>query len=59
MQTVMLKITEIKPYWRNPRRNDDAIGAVMQSIKQFGFNQPIILDADNVIIAGHTRYKAL
>jgi ParB family chromosome partitioning protein len=59
MQTVMLKITEIKPYWRNPRRNDDAIGAVIQSIKQFGFNQPIILDADNVIIAGHTRYKAL
>ena len=59
MQTVMLKITDIKPYWRNPRRNDEAIGAVMQSIKQFGFNQPIILDSDNVIIAGHTRYKAL
>lgn len=59
MKTVMLKITDIKPYWRNPRNNDAAIGAVMQSIRQFGFNQPIIVDADHVIIAGHTRYKAL
>ncbi|CAB4171833.1 Spo0J Stage 0 sporulation protein J (antagonist of Soj) containing ParB-like nuclease domain [uncultured Caudovirales phage] len=54
-----LKITDIKPYWRNPRNNAAAIEAVKQSITQFGFNQPLILDEDNVIIAGHTRYKAL
>ena len=54
-----LRITEIKPYWRNPRNNAAAIEAVKQSITQFGFNQPLILDEDNVIIAGHTRYKAL
>jgi ParB-like chromosome segregation protein Spo0J len=54
-----LNITEIKPYWRNPRNNVAAVEAVKQSITQFGFNQPLILDEDNVIIAGHTRYKAL
>ncbi len=59
MQTVTLKLTEIRPYWRNPRKNDDAIEAVKQSIRDYGMNQPIILDKDNVIIAGHTRYKAL
>ena len=59
MKIVTLNITDIKPYWRNPRQNDGAIAAVKQSIETFGFNQPIILDADNVIIAGHTRYKAL
>lgn len=59
MQTVTLKLTEIRPYWRNPRKNDDAIDAVMQSIRDYGMNQPIIVDAENVIIAGHTRYKAL
>jgi ParB-like chromosome segregation protein Spo0J len=59
MKTSLLKITDIKPYWRNPRRNEEAIAAVKQSIEEFGFNQPIIVDGDNVIIAGHTRYKAL
>lgn len=59
MQPVMLKITEIKPYWRNPRNNDDAIEAVKQSIRDYGFNSPIVLDKDHVIITGHTRYKAL
>lgn len=59
MQTTMLNLTEIKPYWRNPRRNEGAIQAVKQSIQDYGMNQPIIVDGDNVIIAGHTRYKAL
>ena len=59
MQPTMLKITEIKPYWRNPRNNDDAIEAVKQSIRDYGFNSPIVLDKDHVIITGHTRYKAL
>lgn len=59
MQPVMLKITDIKPYWRNPRNNEDAIEAVKQSIRDYGFNSPIVLDKDHVIITGHTRYKAL
>lgn len=59
MQPTMLKITDIKPYWRNPRNNDDAIEAVKQSIRDYGFNSPIVLDKDHVIITGHTRYKAL
>jgi len=52
------KISEIKPYDDNPRRNDGAVKAVAKSIKRFGFRQPIIVDKDGVIIAGHTRYKA-
>lgn len=59
MQPIMLKITDIKPYWRNPRNNEEAIQAVKQSIKDYGFNSPIVLDKDHVIITGHTRYKAL
>lgn len=49
----------IKPYWRNPRKNDKAIEAVKSSIKKYGYNQPIVVDKKDVIIAGHTRYKAL
>ena len=59
MKLTTLKLTEIKPYWRNPRNNEAAIAAVKQSIKDYGFNYPIVVDGDNVIIAGHTRYKAL
>lgn len=59
METTLFNIAEIKPYWRNPRDNEKAIDAVMQSIKDYGFNQPLIIDSENVIIAGHTRYKAL
>lgn len=51
-------IAEIKPYENNPRINDNAVEAVANSIKEFGFKNPIILDKNNVIIAGHTRYKA-
>lgn len=46
------------PYDNNPRRNDEAAKAVANSIKEFGFQSPIIVDRDGVIIAGHTRYKA-
>lgn len=49
----------IKPYWRNPRNNDKALEAVKESIRRYGYNQPIVVDTENVIIAGHTRYKAL
>lgn len=51
-------ISEIVPYENNPRLNDEAIKPVANSIKQFGFKVPIIIDSNNVIIAGHTRLKA-
>ncbi|OQB78641.1 MAG: Modification methylase DpnIIB [Planctomycetes bacterium ADurb.Bin126] len=52
------KIDDIRPYERNPRINDQAVDAVAASLKEFGFRQPIVIDADGVIIAGHTRWKA-
>lgn len=51
-------IKSIRPYEKNPRRNDAAVDAVAASIKEFGWQQPIVVDKDGVIIAGHTRYKA-
>lgn len=51
-------IKDIKPYGKNPRKNDDAVPYVAESIKQFGFKVPIVIDKNNVIVAGHTRYKA-
>lgn len=53
-----VKVGDIRPYERNPRRNDASVDAVAESIKQFGFRAPIIVDRDGVIIAGHTRWKA-
>jgi len=58
MQIVEKKVTELKAYEKNPRKNDNAIGPVAESIKEFGFKVPIIIDKDNVIVAGHTRLKA-
>lgn len=52
------RLDEITPYDNNPRRNDEAAKAVAKSIQEFGFQSPIIVDRDGVIIAGHTRYKA-
>lgn len=51
-------IGEIKPYENNPRKNDDAVDVVAKSIETFGFKVPLVVDADNVIVCGHTRYKA-
>ena len=51
-------IEAIRPYENNPRINDDAVDAVAASLKEFGFRQPIVVDADGVIVCGHTRYKA-
>lgn len=51
-------LNSIQPYDKNPRINDDAVEAVMASLREFGFRQPIVVDADGVIICGHTRYKA-
>jgi len=48
----------VKPYWRNPRHNEKTVESLMESITKFGFNVPITIDKNNVIITGHTRYKA-
>lgn len=53
-----IKIESLKEYENNPRNNEGAVGAVAESIKNFGFKVPIIIDRNNVIVAGHTRLKA-
>lgn len=58
MEIVNKKLSELKPYEKNPRKNDEAVKYVANSIKEFGFKVPIVIDKDNVIVAGHTRYKA-
>lgn len=59
MKVETVSINIIKPYSKNPRNNEKAVEAVIKSITEYGFNVPILLDKNNVIIAGHTRYKAL
>lgn len=59
MKLVTLKLADIVPYKNNPRKNDDAVNAVAESIRQCTYVTPIIVDENNVILAGHTRYKAL
>lgn len=54
----MVNVEALVPYENNPRKNEEAVKAVMESIKEFGFKNPIIVDKENVIIAGHTRLKA-
>ena len=58
MQVEMWSLDRIKPYENNPRINDDAVDPVVQTINEFGFRQPIVVDTDGVIIVGHTRWKA-
>lgn len=58
MKIEELSLSAIKPYAKNPRKNDGAVKGVAESIKQFGFQQPIVIDKNNVIVVGHTRYKA-
>lgn len=59
MDIINVQINKIKPYEKNPRRNDAAVVAVEESIKQCGYCAPIVVDENMVILAGHTRYKAL
>ena len=59
MKLERLKLSEITPYGNNPRKNDGAVNAVAESIRQCSYITPVIVDEDHVIIAGHTRYKAL
>ena len=58
MKTLDIALKDIFPYENNPRNNDNAVDAVANSIREFGFQQPLVLDKNNVIIVGHTRYKA-
>lgn len=58
MDIIMKPVDSLIMYERNPRINDKAVDPVAKSIEQFGFKVPILLDKDNVIIAGHTRLKA-
>lgn len=58
MQIQYRSIDELKPYEKNPRKNKDAVKYVAESIKEFGFQVPVVIDKNNVIVAGHTRYKA-
>lgn len=59
MQLITKKLAELHPYANNPRKNDKAVQAIVESITQCGYIAPIIVDEDGVILAGHTRYKAL
>ena len=58
MNIIEKKLADIKPYEKNPRKNDNAVDAVAASIREFGFRVPVVIDKDNVIVCGHTRYKA-
>lgn len=58
MDLKTIRLSELIPYEKNPRRNDKAVQYVANSIKEFGFKVPIVIDKDNVIVCGHTRYKA-
>lgn len=58
MEIISKRLDELKPYADNPRKNDGAVDALAESIKEFGFLVPVVIDADGEIVAGHTRYKA-
>lgn len=58
MKIIDVSMDQLKPYEKNPRKNDMSVDYVAESIAQFGFKVPILIDKNNIIIAGHTRYKA-
>lgn len=58
LKVIYKNIEEIKEYENNPRQNEEAVEKVIESIKEYDFLIPILIDKDNVIIAGHTRKKA-
>ena len=58
MKVKSVKLSEIFPYYDNPRDNTNAVEPTKESIKRFGFVKPILVDKAGVIIAGHTRYVA-
>lgn len=58
MEIIEKKVEELIPYDNNPRKNDEAVDKVAESIKEFGFKVPIVIDSNDVIVTGHTRLKA-
>lgn len=58
MEVIEKRLEEIKPYENNPRHNDAAVPYVANSIREFGFKVPLVIDSGGTIVAGHTRYKA-
>lgn len=58
MDIKTIELKNLIPYDKNPRKNDEAVKYVAASIREFGFKVPIVIDRNNVIVAGHTRYKA-
>ena len=58
MQIINVRVDELRAYDKNPRRNDDAVEYVANSIREFGFKVPVVIDNKNTIVCGHTRVKA-
>ena len=58
MEVRNVSVKDIIPYENNPRKNEDAIQVVMNSIREFGIKQPLVIDENNVIVVGHTRFAA-
>tara|TARA_Y100000768_G_scaffold4785_1_gene3411 strand:+ start:140 stop:1372 length:1233 start_codon:yes stop_codon:yes gene_type:complete len=58
LKILNLEIKNILPYQTNPRKNDEAVNVVAKSLEEFGFQQPLVLDANNIIVVGHTRFRA-
>lgn len=58
MEIIMRRVAELTPYEKNPRKNDNAVKYVAESIEQFGFKVPLVITSNGVIVAGHTRLKA-
>lgn len=58
MDILFVKLEDLNPYENNPRNNENAVEYVKNSIMEFGFKVPIVIDRDYVIVCGHTRYKA-
>ena len=59
MEIINTDFQTLKPYWRNPRNNDKTIPHLIESITKFGFQVPIVVDENNIIVTGHSRYKAV
>lgn len=58
VEIILKKLDELIPYENNPRINDGAVKYVAASIKEFGWKVPMVIDSNNVIVSGHTRFKA-
>lgn len=58
VKIVMKPVNEIIPYWRNPRRNDKTVDALVEVISKSGFNVPLVIDKNNVVVKGHARLRA-